>query len=173
MSSTLSSYTPLLLLVLLAGFSACDGSSSGPERSPASGQDSIAIREATDPVPEPPTRTDSSNAKAPAGQGTVEPETSLYRITGTEPFWSLTIAKPYSIYRSMEGDSLAFAYQDPSQAEGRQQGWAQHYPLGEGNWLLLRRGNTPCSDGMSDKEWTYTATLWLNSRLLDGCGEAL
>lgn len=156
-------------MLCLALAMACDGQNSASD---AQQTDTMAIREATDPVPEPPTLSDTSRTPSIRQQKDIETR-ELYRISGTEPFWSLTIGQPHSIYRTMEGDSVRFAYQEPRQAQGRQEEWAQLYPLGETGWVLLRRGNSPCSDGMSDKEYTYTATLWLNGRLLDGCGEKL
>lgn len=149
---------------------ACEGGNSSANGEAEHRQ---APREATDPVPEPTakpdttagkSRTDVSGAKQAAGTQEVR-----YRISGNEPFWSLTIGRPYSTYRSMEGDSLSFAYSEPRQAAGRQEEWVQLFALGEKNWALLRKGSNPCSDGMSDREYTYTATVWLNGQLLDGC----
>jgi uncharacterized membrane protein len=165
-------FYPLLMSLLALGLGACDSDSRGRyarESAPAD-RDTMAIREATDPVPEPPVQPDTSGQAAQL-QG-IRPEGEvLYRITGTEPFWSLTISTASIMYRSMEGDSIRFAYREPVQAAGRQQEWAQLYQLDRDAWVLLRKGNSPCSDGMSDKEWAYTASLWLGDRLLDGCGE--
>ena len=159
--------TWIALLCLMAPLCyACDS------RSPANDRpliDSMAPREATDPVPEPITKIDTNQSR----QATNSPGTQnvRYRITGTEPFWSLTLGQPNHTFRSMEGDSLSFRYTPPQQAAARPQEWIQLFPLGDQGWALLRRARTPCSDGMSDKEYAYTATVWLNGRLLDGCGE--
>lgn len=98
---------------------------------------------------------------------------TLYRISGTEPFWSMIIARPQIVFTSMEGDTLSFLYQEPQKAAGRPQGYVQVYELGEQQLVVLRQANQcPCSDGMSDIEYPYQATLILKDRILDGCGQA-
>ena len=148
---------------------ACNGGTS----SSADGEvaDTMAPREATDPVPNPPTLPDTLADKPNTTEQLDREQQVLYRLTGTEPFWSLRIGRPYSTFLSMEGDSINFAYQEPRTAAGRQEEWAQLFPLGQNNWVLLRKGLTPCSDGMSDRKYTYTATLSIKGKLLDGCGE--
>lgn len=152
---------------------ACEG---GNTTANSETQERQAPREATDPVPEPTAKADTSAANSGTGisgaEQTAGTQEIHYRVSGNEPFWSLTIGRPYSTYRSMEGDSISFAYRAPQQAAGRQAGWTQLFALGEENWLLLRKGNSPCSDGMSDREHEYTATLWLNGQLLDGCANS-
>lgn len=154
-----------LFLLILEG---CNGEATSGDNTTA---DTMAPREATDPVPEPPTLPDTADSDSRVSPGSGEQQEVLYQVRGTEPFWSLKIGRPYSTYRSMEGDSLGFAYREPESAAGRQEEWVQLFPLGKEHWVLLRRGRTPCSDGMSDREYTYTATLWLNGKLLDGCAE--
>lgn len=96
---------------------------------------------------------------------------TLYRISGTEPFWSMIIARPQIIYTSMEGDTLRFDYKQARQASGRQEGHVQVFELGDGQQLVLRRTNQcPCSDGMSDREYPYQATLVLKEKVMEGCG---
>lgn len=161
---------PFCLLIYL--LSACNGGTGQPGTDLT---DSMAPREATDPVPEPPTLPDTSGQAAGKEgrqeQKVTEPREIYYRVTGTEPFWSLNVASPYSTFRSIEGDSLSFPYVAPKTAAGRPDEWAQLYPLGDQGWVLLRKGRTACSDGMSDQNYAYTATLWLNDQLMDGCGE--
>lgn len=156
----------LLILILAIGLMcACENRSSQAERE---NTDTIPPREATDPVPEPPALPDTSSEEASSAN---EQNYLYYRVTGTEPFWSLNIGSPYITYRSMEGDSLSFPYNKPKGAAGRTEDWAQLYQLENQGWVLLRRGRTPCSDGMSDRDYAYTATVWLKGQLLDGCGE--
>lgn len=157
--------TYIALLPLL--FCACNGSGSFGD---AITIDSMAPREATDPVPAPPTLPDSAEVDPSAS---LQQQEVLYQLQGTEPFWSLKIGRPYSIFRSAEGDSMAFAFQEPAHAAARPPEWLRLYPLGKESWVLLRKGNSPCSDGMSGRKYAYTASLWLNDRLLDGCGEKL
>lgn len=96
---------------------------------------------------------------------------TLYRISGTEPFWSMVIARPQIIYTSADGDTLRFDYKEARQASGRQEGYVQVFELGDGQQLVLRRTNQcPCSDGMSDKEYPYQATLVLQEKVIEGCG---
>lgn len=101
-----------------------------------------------------------------------KPDT-LYRISGTEPFWSLVIAKPQIFFTSMEGDTLTFEYQEPKRAAGRPADFVQVYSLDEQQLLILRKETQcPCSDGMSDIEYPYQATLILTDRILEGCGRS-
>ena len=111
-----------------------------------------------------------SSSKIKKREATVKGDT-LYRISGTEPFWSLVVAKPQIIFTSMGGDTLKFNYQEPRQAAARPEGYLQVYNLGEQQQLILRQANQcPCSDGMSDKEYPYQAVLILKDRVMEGCG---
>ncbi len=163
----------LYLCICILLVTACD---SGETSSGTPQQNSLPPREATDPVPEPPIHTDSSSGTAQETTSSLKnsvtaTRTIYYQLIGTEPFWSLTLGRPYSTFRSMEGDSLSFVYAEPRQVAGRQEDWVQLFTLGNTGWALLRRAPSPCSDGMSDKEWAYTATVLLNGNLLDGCAE--
>ncbi len=159
-----------LLYVALFILIGCDGG--GGASSAAGEQDTLAPREATDPVPEPPANADTTANRSQQGRRAVAGTQEVhYRISGTEPFWSLTIGRPYSTYRSMAGDSISFTFREPENAAGRPEEWAQLFQLDENSWALLRKGNGPCSDGMSDQEHAFTATVWLNGQLLDGCGD--
>ncbi|WP_224999823.1 COG3650 family protein [Cesiribacter sp. SM1] len=159
----------LTICMILGVLYSCESGTTSAGRDAA---DTMAPREATDPVPEPPTLPDSSSEENGMSSSSAKGENEIYyRITGTEPFWSLNIGSAYITYRSMEGDSLSFPYNSPKSAAGRTEEWAQLYQLGDQGWALLRRGNTPCSDGMSDRDYAYTATVWLRGQLLDGCGE--
>lgn len=97
---------------------------------------------------------------------------TLYRISGTEPFWSLTVARPRSVYTSADGDTLFFDFKEAPTASARQQEYVQVLDLGKGQQLVLRKAssNCPCSDGMSGKSYPYQATLILPEKILDGCG---
>lgn len=96
---------------------------------------------------------------------------TLYLISGTEPFWSLTIARPRSVYTSADGDTLVFDFKEVRTASARQDEYLQVFELGNAQQLVLRKtSNCPCSDGMSDKAYPYQATLILAEKILDGCG---
>lgn len=96
---------------------------------------------------------------------------TIYRISGTEPFWSMIVAKPQIIFTSMEGDTLTFPYQEPRRAAGRPEEYLQVFKLDDEQQLIMKQAEScPCSDGMSDKEYPYQATLILSDRILEGCG---
>ncbi len=115
------------------------------------------------------TSTKTSTIKR-GGTEAAEPDT-LYRISGTEPFWSFTVAKPQMIFTSMEGDTLFFPWQEPRQASARPNEYLQVYELGNEQELILKQaGQCPCSDGMSNKEYPYMAILILENKVLEGCG---
>lgn len=105
------------------------------------------------------------NSSAPFTQDT------LYLVSGTEPFWSMVVAKPQIIFTSMEGDTLTFPYQEPERASGRSKEYLQVFKLdGEQQLIMKQTELCPCSDGMSDREYPYQVTLILNDRILEGCG---
>jgi uncharacterized membrane protein len=102
-----------------------------------------------------------------------EPDTanlSTLIISGTEPFWNLNINQNRITFTEMGGDTLTFAYQTPLPAQGRQPEYLRLYSLDKDSWVLVRKSQAPCSDGMSDKAYEFTATLWLKNQLWDGCG---
>lgn len=87
--------------------------------------------------------------------------------TGTEPFWSLTLAGVESRWASPEGDEAA-PLSEPIAASNRTNGWMLS---GDGavRWALLEI-DPGCSDGMSEKAWDYSAwILHSDGRLLQGC----
>lgn len=99
------------------------------------------------------------------------PQDTLYHISGTEPFWSMLVAKPQIRFHSMDGDTLLFDYQEPRQAQARPADYVQVFELNGQQQLILRKTtDCPCSDGMSDKEYPYQATLILKNKVLEGCG---
>ena len=95
------------------------------------------------------------------------------RFSGTEPFWSLSIDGKEAVFTEMDGDTITFSCQPPVPAQGRQAEYLRLYRLSNKNWLIVRKGSSPCSDGMSDAAFEYTATLWLNNQLWDGCGRLM
>jgi uncharacterized membrane protein len=87
-------------------------------------------------------------------------------LTGTEPFWSITIE-----------DGQA-SYADPEHPEARSFAvarFAGNNGLGfSGDWdgVPVTISITPgeCSDGMSDRTFPYVATIALGEETLRGCG---
>lgn len=104
--------------------------------------------------------------------GEIPKADTLYHISGTEPFWSLVVAKPEIVFTSMEGDTLRFLYQEPQKAAGRPQDYVQVFALPDHQQLVLRKAGSqcPCSDGMSERAYPFQATLMLHDRVLEGCG---
>jgi uncharacterized membrane protein len=87
-------------------------------------------------------------------------------LTGTEPFWGMTIK-----------DGRA-SYANPEHPEGRAfdvTRFAGNNGLGfSGDWdgVAVTISITPgeCSDGMSDRRFPYVATIALGEETLRGCG---
>lgn len=112
-----------------------------------------------------------SEAVRQQGESPPEELDTLYLISGTEPFWSLTLARPRSVYTSADGDTLVFDFKEARTASARQEEYLQVFELGNAQQLVLRKAsNCPCSDGMSDKAYPYQATLILAEKILEGCG---
>lgn len=117
-------------------------------------------------------RQENKNSTARPLQEAQEELDTLYLITGTEPFWSLTVARPRSVYTSADGDTLVFDFKEARTAIARQEEYLQVFELGNAQQLVLRKtsSNCPCSDGMSNKAYPYQATLMLAEKILEGCG---
>lgn len=91
---------------------------------------------------------------------------------GTEPFWSMTVSKRGIIYSSPEVKKRTFAYVKPLSAAARPADLVRVYLLrGQGNNTLIIKKVDACSDGMSDINYPYSATLILGSKVLEGCAE--
>ncbi|MBD6615995.1 hypothetical protein FNW02_09175 [Komarekiella sp. 'clone 1'] len=91
---------------------------------------------------------------------------------GTEPFWSVTVSKSGIIYSSPDTKRLTFPYVVPLKAEGRPVDLVRVYQLrSNGNNLLIINKVNDCSDGMSDKNYPYSATFILKNKVFEGCAE--
>ncbi|BAY07531.1 COG3650 family protein [Calothrix sp. NIES-2098] len=91
---------------------------------------------------------------------------------GTEPFWSVTVSKRGIVYSSPDAPKQTFPYVTPLKAEGRPANLVRVYRLkGRASNILIIKQVDTCSDGMSDKNYSYSATLILGNRVLDGCAE--
>ena len=146
-----------LFILLLALGAACGDGSNGREIPPAT--------EAVDSTATP-------GAKQEVRQTSLsEKPDTLYRISGTEPFWSLILARPRSMYTSADGDTLFFDFKEARSASARPKEYVQVFDLGDEQKLVLRKtNNCPCTDGMSNKTYPYQATLILAEKILEGCG---
>lgn len=104
-------------------------------------------------------------ADTPERYGAIAADETL-TLVGAEPFWTMVI----------EGESLI--YSTPEDADGGTitvSRFAGNNGLGfNGEWQgePLQIAVTPgvCSDGMSDREFPYTATIILGDATLFGCG---
>jgi uncharacterized membrane protein len=94
-------------------------------------------------------------------------------IRGTEPFWNVTVSKSGIVYSSPDTRKLTFPYVAPLTAAGRPADLVRVYRLrGRGNHSILTiKKVSACSDGMSDKNYPYSATLILGNTVLEGCAE--
>jgi uncharacterized membrane protein len=91
---------------------------------------------------------------------------------GTEPFWSITVSKSSIVYSSVDQPKQIFPYVTPLTASGRPANLVRVYRLtGKGNNILIIKQVNTCSDGMSDKNYSYSATFIQGNRVLDGCAE--
>ncbi|MDM9381220.1 hypothetical protein QUB80_10945 [Chlorogloeopsis sp. ULAP01] len=91
---------------------------------------------------------------------------------GTEPFWSVTVTQGGIVYSSPDTRKLTFPYVAPLTAAGRPTDLVRVYRLtGKGNNMLMIKKVDNCSDGMSDNNYPYSATLILGDRVLEGCAE--
>lgn len=91
---------------------------------------------------------------------------------GTEPFWSVSVGKRGIVYSSPDAKPQTFAYVKPLSAAGRPANLVRVYQLkGRTNNILIIKQVNACSDGMSDKNYSYSATFILGNRIFDGCAE--
>ncbi|OUL30512.1 hypothetical protein BV375_13640 [Nostoc sp. 106C] len=95
-----------------------------------------------------------------------------FTARGTEPFWSLSVTKRGIAYSSPDAPIQTFPYVTPLKAEGRPANLLQVYRFkGRGNNILIIKQVNTCSDGMSDKNYSYSATFILGNRVFDGCAQ--
>ena len=92
--------------------------------------------------------------------------------SGTEPFWNVRVNKSGIVYSSPSAKKQTFPYVTPLSAAGRTPDTVRVYHLRGGNHTLVIKKHNACSDGMSDKEYPYSATFIMNNTVLDGCAES-
>ena len=96
--------------------------------------------------------------------------TVALRATGTEPFWGLSI------------DTTGLRFTTPDDTMGIR--WPPLSPMATGDTLRwvgeteraaidARIWPAQCSDGMSDRVWTYTAVVRIDTTIYRGCAESL
>ncbi|WP_445633504.1 hypothetical protein NSTC745_05169 [Nostoc sp. DSM 114161] len=91
---------------------------------------------------------------------------------GTEPFWSVIVTKKGIVYSSPDVQKQTFSYVPPLKAEARPADLVRVYRLqGKGNNVLILKKIDSCSDGMSDREYPYSAIFILGNKVLEGCAD--
>ncbi|BAY88093.1 hypothetical protein NIES3275_00680 [Microchaete diplosiphon NIES-3275] len=91
---------------------------------------------------------------------------------GTEPFWSVTVGKSAIIYSSPDKPKQTFPYIKPLTAQGRPADLVRVYRLKNRiNSILIIKQVDTCSDGMSDKNYPYSAIFILGNQVFEGCAE--
>ena len=96
--------------------------------------------------------------------------TATISLTGTEPFWGITIEPDETAFRA--------TYTSPENIDGTAFAvtrFAGNNGLGfsgemEGEDFIATVTPGDCSDAMSDRNYPYTATVALGDRTLIGCG---
>lgn len=131
---------------------------------------------ATDPAP---TASATPLTAPPAGQssapGDIESQIPAnFRALGTEPFWAVTTGNPgtaaglrYSTPENIEGTAIAVEDELVQPAMRRLTGTMD----GKNFTIELTVGQ--CSDGMSDREYPFTARIVLDGESLAGCGRPM
>jgi uncharacterized membrane protein len=93
-----------------------------------------------------------------------------FTSVGNEPFWNVTVKKSGIVYSTPDATKQTFPYVAPLKADGRPADLVRVYQLrGKGNNMLIIKKVSNCSDTMSDNKYSYSATLLLGNRVLDGC----
>jgi uncharacterized membrane protein len=99
--------------------------------------------------------------------------TEEFIVSGTEPFWSVTISKKGIIYSTPESRQ-SFPYVEPLQASGRIVDFVRVYRLrgknNATNTLVIKKVDS-CSDGMSDITYPYSAIFIRGNTVLEGCAK--
>lgn len=92
-------------------------------------------------------------------------EADVLRLTGTEPFWGATIdgnTLKYSTPENIDGITIAV-----TRFAGR--GGVSFSGTLEGEQMDVMITPGACSDGMSDREYPYNATLRIGDEQRSGC----
>ena len=98
--------------------------------------------------------------------------TEEFTSHGNEPFWNITVSKSKIVYSSPDAKKQIFLYVAPMKATGRAADFVRVYRLrGKSEGMLIINKVSACSDGMSDKDYPYSATLILGNTVLSGCAE--
>jgi uncharacterized membrane protein len=97
-----------------------------------------------------------------------------WKITGTEPFWNIFIREDTILYSRLNEniDTVYFTNHHFSDQDSLVE-FHLTDPQGLEGSLVIRRGASPCSDGMSDRDYAYSATFIYKNETLAGCAELI
>lgn len=147
-----------IFCALLAGSFATIACGSG-ERLPEVTQDSASATAAKDAAL---ASTDSAPAPRTVGE---------FRAVGNEPFWAVQVnASGITLKTPEQQGGIVFPVPLP-RIEGKKFHWASSTPAPNAHTIDITIVEGECSDTMSDKKWTHTASVVIDGRLLTGCAE--
>lgn len=116
----------------------------------------------------PPPPPDSAAVAAPAGSAAVSTAEPL-RALGTEPFWALDIDSAGLRFTTPEDTAgMRFPPNAPSPIAGDTLVWMAETEMAA---LHVRIWPERCSDGMSDREYPYTAIVRVAATTYRGCAD--
>ena len=94
---------------------------------------------------------------------TPNPPGGVYRATGTEPFWGLTIDERQMVFTD-QGNSIQVSQPTPRVIVGVA---GEIYQTPQLNVNIV---HAPCSDGMSDRTYPDKVQVTVDGRQYNGCG---
>lgn len=108
----------------------------------------------------------------PAGRpAAIPPDTAEYIARGNEPFWAVSVTRAGIVFSEPDRpDGVRGAYVTPTR---RAADMVFRTVLGDSaaTPLELTIEEKRCSDGMSDREYSYAAVARVGDRVLRGCAE--
>lgn len=105
----------------------------------------------------------------PAPAAPLFPDSLELQALGNEPFWSVTITREAMVYRDPgRQEGVTFPAPQMLRVEGR---WHFRSTRADAtpSFIEVAVEETPCSDGMSDERYRFTAHTHLDELHLDGC----
>jgi uncharacterized membrane protein len=96
----------------------------------------------------------------------------VWEVYGNEPFWHLYIHEDTALYTRLNEniDSVYLAIHHYNLQDSVAEFHFTAPGVQEAS-LVMRREKVPCSDGMSDKEYAYSAVFMYKQEILKGCAE--
>lgn len=94
----------------------------------------------------------------------------VWKILGTEPFWNIYIHEDTVLYSRLNENTDTIYFENHHYSDRDS---IIEFHLMDGNKkeaeLVIRKEITPCSDGMSDNTYEYSATFAYGNEILRGC----